>query len=125
MERRRQSKSTEQISAKFTVPIYEAIVHIVVSRDIHSYRNKYNNLFGDISDNDYSALCAYSNTGEFGLFFDSETITLTKIAHEVFHLTHRIMDWSGCNFDLDHHEQGALLHGWLMNKVNSMIKITK
>ena len=115
---------SKQVHTQFTVPLYGAVVYVVVSKDICKARKKYNKLFGGILDGDCAALCSYSSNGNFGLFFDSNALTLTKVAHEVFHLTHRIMDWAGCNFDPAHHEQGALLHGWLMNKVNSIIRQT-
>lgn len=35
----------------------------------------------------------------------------------VFHTTHRILERAEANFDGDHHEQAAYLHGWLMERV--------
>ena len=61
----------------------------------------------------------------FALFFDFSALDVATVAHEVFHLTHRILDWSESNFDGKHHEQGALLHGYLMNLVMKEIKLIK
>lgn len=72
-------------------------------------------LDGDIYD--WDALCCRSRGHTFGLFFNRKALCMEKLAHEVFHLTHRILEWASCNFDPNHHEQGALLHGYLMDLV--------
>lgn len=76
--------------------------------------------FGKSTLEDYIGLCE-SNMDSFGLFFSSRHLTLNLVSHEVFHLVHRIMEWSGCDLDSEHHEQGALLMGWLMEKVWAIV----
>jgi len=104
-----------QMKKKFHVPLYDAVVWVVVCDDIAKERKKWENLFGPVqADEMYDALCSHSGGQTFGLFFERKIITLKIVAHETFHLTHRILDWVGGNFDKTHHEQAALLHGFLM-----------
>jgi hypothetical protein len=103
---------------KLAVPIYDAVLWIVVTDNIAKERRKWEHLFGPAPDgHNYDALCSYSGGHNFALFFERESLTVKILSHEVFHLTHRIMDWVGANFDANHHEQGALLHGYLMDMV--------
>lgn len=103
---------------KLSVPIYDAVLWVVVTDNISKERKKWEKLFGPApSAHDYDALCSYYGGHTFALFFARGPLTLKILSHEVFHLTHRIMDWAGANFDADHHEQGALLHGYLMDTI--------
>lgn len=104
---------------KFLIPIFDADVYLVVADNIAIERAEMDQLFGSSKKfiHDYDALCAYSGRGHFGLFFTPKSFNRGVIAHELFHLTHRIMDWCGCNFDATHHEQGALLHQYLAELV--------
>jgi hypothetical protein len=107
---------TRRTKRRLEVPIYDAVVWLIVTDDIASERKKWEHLFGPApaADN-YDALCSYSGGHTFALFLSRRTLTLKILSHEIFHLTHRILDWVGANFDATHHEQGALLHGYLMN----------
>ena len=78
----------------------------------------------DDGDVESASLLAYRGS-KFILAFRKGNCGIEKIAHEVFHLTHRLMDLCGCNFDAGHHEQGAYLHGWLMELVWNSMKGTK
>jgi hypothetical protein len=101
---------------RFMVPIYEAEVWLVVANGngIYRERAKMASVFGDPPEPHYSALCSHDGNHRFGLFFTTIAARdLGIVAHEVFHLTHRILEWTGSNFDPAHHEQGALLHGFL------------
>lgn len=103
------------LKKKITVPIYEADVWLFVADDIHAERTKVKNIFGEPPAKDsYGALASYDGVGNFGMFFESRKFTICKLAHEVFHLTHRILEWTNSNFDSGHHEQAAMLCGYLM-----------
>jgi len=108
----------------FTIPIYNAVLTLIVSNNIAKERKKLEFLFGPVPEtNDYHALCSYSGGNSFALFFTPESSkNIEIIAHEIFHLTHRILDWAGANFDSNHHEQGALLHGYLMKFILKELK---
>jgi hypothetical protein len=112
------SDSAHTIKRKIIVPIFDAEVMLVLTNDITGERRKMEHIFGPApDDHDYDALTSYSGGHRFGLFINRKTISTKIIAHEVFHLTHRILDWVGANFDDKHHEQGALLCGYLMDWV--------
>lgn len=107
-----------RMKKKLSVPIYDAVLWLVVTDNIAKERKKWEHMFGPAPDaHDYDALCSCSGGHNFALFFAREPLTLKILSHEVFHLTHRIMDWVSANFDAGHHEQGALLHGYLMDTV--------
>lgn len=76
-------------------------------------------MFGPVPERDYFALSAYTADGNFGLWLPRKADTNT-IAHELFHITHRILEWTNSNFDRDHHEQGALLNGYLHELVSPL-----
>lgn len=115
-----------QIRKKLDIPIYNAVVWIIVVDDISKERKEWEYLFGAAPKlEDYDALCSYSGGHCFGLFFERKYITLKTISHEIFHLTHRILDWAGANFDSTHHEQGALLNGYLTEMVYRKIGWSK
>jgi hypothetical protein len=102
----------------FTVPIYNATLWLIVAKDISKARKKMEFAFGPAPQEDYDALCCY-NGYRYGLFFTPESSQdVDTIAHEIFHLTHRILDWAGTNFDKAHHEHAALLNGYLTKLVN-------
>lgn len=112
------------ITTKFEVPIYDAIVYVVIADDLNKEYTKLEKVLGKNEykdDEGYDALCVQGPCKNFGLFFDPTCISLGLIAHEVFHLTHRIMEWVECNFDPTHHEQGAYLNAFLLTKVNDII----
>lgn len=111
-------KIKRQIRKRLEIPIYDAVVWVIVVDGISRERKKWECLFGPVpSEDDYNALCSYSGGHTYALFFERKNLTLKILSHEVFHLTHRIMEWVGANFDSGHHETGALLHGYLMDEV--------
>lgn len=106
-----------------TVPIFEASLWIVVAHDIRPERKRMEDLFGPVPEgHNFHALCSYSVGHTFALFFEPSALKNGVIAHEIFHLTHRILDWVGANFDSTHHEQGALLCGYLSELVLKTLK---
>jgi hypothetical protein len=107
------------------VPIYDAVVWLVVSDEIHATRKSRSmvKLFGEPppAEVDWAALCDYNGRGIFGIFVGSESLTVDVIAHEVFHLTYRILEWASAGVDKGNHEAGALLHGYLMNLISGIL----
>lgn len=97
------------------MPLYEADIWLIVADDMHAERVKMKDLFGEPPGKDsYGALSSYDGIGNFSMFFQAHRVGIKEIAHEVFHVTHRILDWTASNFDPEHHEAGALLHAYLM-----------
>jgi len=110
---------------KFYIPIYDSKLWVVVTDSIKHERQAMNKTLGKeepgFEFHDTTALCSryYNN---YALFFDKQYICINIVAHEVFHLTHRIMEYVSANFDHEHHEQGAMLHGYLMDLVYRAVR---
>ena len=97
------------------IPIYDVLLYLVSSPDPIAERIHMNDIFGELKTFDWNALCS-SKEFNFGLFFTSQP-RIATIAHEVFHLTHRILDRAGVPFSIENQEAGALLHGYLFDLV--------
>lgn len=109
------------LKKKLHIPIYDARLWVVVCDDIPEERGKMQGILGKwVAPYGVTGLCS-NNCGYFALFFDKEHIDITNISHEVFHVTHRILEWTRGAFDEDHHEQGALLCGYLMGLVYPLV----
>lgn len=105
---------------KFQVPIFDVSVSVTVTDDIPG---AYKRHFGIDIGNTQMACLGYRKS-DFGLFFEPKAVSRHEvIAHEIFHLTHRILDRCQMNFDSDHHEVGAYLHEWLTKKIFRILKI--
>ena len=121
------TKHKKQRFSHHIIPIYYAELWLgVFNKDVYIEQTKRacKDILGyDYTDQDVdsSSLLAYRGS-KFILAFRGNKIGIEKIAHEVFHLTHRLMDLCSCNFDSGHHEQGAYLHGWLMELVTKELK---
>ena len=98
---------------KTIIPIYGAILYLIIDEDIFSIRKDMSDIFGEINSNDFDALCSYDNKGTFALFFEPSALNHKTIAHEVFHLTHRITEWRYGTFKEHFHEVFADLCGFL------------
>ena len=105
----------------FIVPVYTAVVFVVVAKNIVKARNtrRWNDKFG-IVEGEFVALCSRNDVGQFGLFFTPNQ-QLEEVSHEVFHLTHRILEHHGAPLTPVSHEHAALLHGYLMGKIGKMV----
>lgn len=111
------------------VPIYNATVYLIISDDVFKERKKMDKVFGSAQADDFEALTSSADgVLVFGLFF-RKNVSMSTVAHEVFHLTHRILEWTNCYFSVDEQEQAALLNGYLMDivikKINNAVKNCK
>lgn len=109
------------------IPIYDSRVYLVVCEDITALKNnsRYGNVFANEKEVylEYtSALVACSPANTFYIFLQKDIIDIQTIAHEMFHLTVRLLDIGGCVFDLENHEHYACLNGYLMNWVTLTLK---
>lgn len=103
---------------KRLIPIFNATLWVVVADNVRYERERMEDIFGEYRDDaDYVGLCSDNGGGIFAVFFLKEAVGIKLVSHEVFHLTHRILEWVAANFDDDHHEQGALLNEYLMDLV--------
>lgn len=109
---------------KYDIPVWPARLFVGVSRNPERERRSMDEVFGPVPDSmsGWRALTSCSNDGRFGIFFGTRGLSIDEVAHEVFHVTHRILEWSHANFDPDHHEQGAYLHGHLFDLTYKQVK---
>lgn len=105
---------------KFQVPIHDVTVVVIVTNDIcASYKKE----FGIDIGNTQMACLGYDRR-KFGLFFEpASKLRVEIVAHEIFHLTHRILEKNCMNFDEGHHECGAYLCEYLTKKVFGILKL--
>lgn len=105
---------------QFIVPIHEVTVVIVVTDDIPA---EYKREFGIEIGNTQMACCGYFKR-KFGIFIEPRAkARLEIVAHEIFHLTHRILENNCMNFDKGHHEMGAYLCEYLTKKIFTILKV--
>lgn len=102
------------------IPLYDARVWVVIGADLKAERDRLTGILGESDLENFHALCVHTTCGRFGIFLP-RGVDRSTIAHEVFHLTHRIMEWANCSFDSGHHEQGALLCGYLSELIDGEI----
>jgi hypothetical protein len=112
-----------KIKTETILPIYGARIQLIVTDDILSERRAQEHLFGPIEGTCYDALCSYSGGHNFALFFEPNALTHRIIAHEIFHLTHRILEWVGVPFKSDNHEAFTAVTGELHNWFFGVIHI--
>lgn len=106
------------------IPIYDARLLIVVTDDLRKSRALFDDTFGEGPTGGYTALASFNAVGDFAVFLPCG-VSDNVLAHEVFHVTHRILDYTNCNFDAEHHEQGALLNGYLTEIVRKAVTSCK
>jgi hypothetical protein len=111
------------LKKKLYIPIYNVELTLIVNRNIFKARKKMERVFGPApTENNYNGLCSYDGY-QFGIFLTpTSSMNPATVAHELFHVTHRILDYKGANFDASHHEPAALLNGYLSNLVDIELK---
>lgn len=106
----------------FTVPVHEVEVVVIVTDDIPA---AYKREFGVEIDATQMACLGYDKR-KFGLFLEPKArLRHEVVAHEIFHLTHRILEKNQMNFDESHHEMGAYLCEYLTKVVFLVIEGSK
>ena len=110
---------------RYLVPIYDADFWLIISDDIYDERAKMSDLFGDPPSPTYWGLCSSNGRGDVAVFLKRSRITSRLVAHELFHATHRILQWIGWEFSPNNHEPAALLNGYLSDLVSQAIAADK
>ena len=116
---------------KINIPIYDAQLWVCVFPDgefaTESAKAHKRLLKGDCEVSEFEgcgAMHAWRGKKHL-LLFCKGNLNADHVSHELFHLTHRIMEYRNFNFGPDHHEQGAYLIGWLTGKVTDLLfKVT-
>lgn len=106
------------------VPIFHAKLVLSVSHDIRAARAEHNDEFGPcLLQTVPKALASHSDDlRSFAMFFKQDGIDHGVIAHEVFHITHHILQGVESQFDVNNHEQYAYLCEWITDWVYEQLK---
>lgn len=107
---------------RFIVPIYENAVTLIVTDDLQKERNRYDRKFGHFDSDPGARGLVTSGGGHCLLILTRRGCAHGQIAHEIFHLAHRIMEWTGDRFDDDHSEPAAYLVQWLTKRVYGRLR---
>ena len=112
-------RTTKPITKRtFIVPIHEVTVVVVVTTNIPAaYKREF-----DVEIGDTRMGCLGYQGRKFGLFLEPAARQRPEIiAHEIFHLTHRILEKNNMNFDECHHEMGAYLNEYLTKTIYNIL----
>lgn len=109
------------VNQRFSVPLYSASVHVVVASDYKSLFKAMPKFFKDDHDVGFKAMMVF-NGHNYGLAFIKEFTTESIISHEVFHLTHWMMNNHGIRFEIDCHEAFAIPDGHLFDRVWKIVR---
>lgn len=98
----------------YVIPIYGAKVTVCISENYDKDKAMFKNKFGNVSEDfsDLDCFCCW-NENNFGVFIIKEKLDINILAHELFHLTIRILTYYELKFDVDNHESYAYLNGYL------------
>lgn len=100
------------------VPLYLSKVFINVSDDINFfYQKKWTKMFGPFDATGCCGLTSRNQYNQFCIHLERKYLSHQVIAHEVFHLTCRIMESAGIELDENNHEPYTYLHAFLSNEV--------
>ncbi len=110
-------------SIRGKVPIYGASLELVITDDMEKSQKKNDRWkrLGEQEPNLSAGLTIWAGWN-FCIMIDSSYLDHNIIAHECFHATHRIADWSGLKFHKNGHEEFAYLNGFLNNFVHKQLK---
>lgn len=99
------------------------LVYCDTKERINAQRTKLSHLFGPTFREITGGMMCGGPQGYMALFFLKDyAADDVCIAHEVFHLTHAIMDYCECKYDWVYDEPFAHLHGVLFGKVVSILR---
>lgn len=97
-----------------------------VTNDVTSSRWKLQEVYGPFIKDACNGLVSVNDEKtRYSIFLNRGKITHDLIGHEVFHLTHRILDGLNSKFNIDQHEFAAVLCGDLSGWVYSQLTENK
>lgn len=118
------TRKPKTVRERFVLPIYGANILLSVSPDVYKARRAESLLFGKLSegeDAEWIGLCA-SFENRYGVFLRFDCVSHGVLAHEIFHLVHRILGNRDLMFDPQNHEAFAYLSQWLTDEIYARLK---
>ena len=104
------------------VPLYGSRVALVLAAKKELFHVHAKRYYGRVAGVEISQACSMFGGGRFSVCFVRGKIAVDDLAHEVFHLTTRILQWHGVEFDANNHEAHAYLNGWLTGWVYKQLR---
>jgi hypothetical protein len=105
-------------SSMASMPIYHVSFELVVTDDMiksQAVEPRFTRL-GKQKPYGCDGLAIYREWN-FCMMLDKDRINHNLIAHEVFHVTHRMLDYCGVKFRVNNHEAFAYVNGFLSDYV--------
>lgn len=107
---------TKEKEYRIPVKIYDLEIVVVVTSDIRQSRNARADILGGPLELLYVDALTSSHAGNLFLFIQNDTAPCI-IIHELFHITHRMLEYVDITFTPDNHEPFAYLQSFLFNKM--------
>ena len=96
------------------IPLYNGNLYIIDTKDVVT---AVETTQGEDYEVTSSESCLISKRcGDFYLYIDLKDCSIGLLAHELFHATHRILEYFGVEFTRDNHEPFAYLMEYLVNE---------
>jgi len=110
-------------SCLIKVPIYNTRFELVATDDMIKSQKKEPrfSFLGKQKPTDAHGLAMYCDWN-FCVILDSRCVNHNVIAHEIFHATHRILDYCGLKFKVGNQEAFAHLNGYLSDFTYHQLK---
>jgi hypothetical protein len=99
---------------RIQIPLYNGNLYLIDTEDVVT-------AVETTQDDDYDITSTEScliskRSGDFYLYIDLKDCSMGLLAHELFHATHRILEYFGVEFNKDNHEPFAYLIEYLVNE---------
>jgi hypothetical protein len=99
---------------RIDIPLYNGTLYVIDTTNVEqAVKNTHGNDY-DIDDTESCLISKHS--GDFYLYIDLVECSIGILAHELFHATHRILEYFGVEFTSKNHEPFAYLLEYLMNE---------
>ncbi len=108
-------KTCDEVSTFIFIPIYDQSLELVVTKKLKWAERNRQKAFRINPGSGLGAVIY--RKWRFALILEKDKISHELIAHEVFHATHRIMEYLGDKFTRRNHEPYAYLLGYLTREI--------
>lgn len=109
-------KAWRDRKAHHKIPLYYVDFTLVITGDIQRAHNRHKKILGEYEESGDTALSSCAGS-DFFVFLQFGRVCHGHIAHEIFHATHRILEWCAHDFSPKCHEPSAYLCEYLTKLV--------
>lgn len=118
-------KELKAVIKEFDIPIYNLTVHIIISPSAVESRNELSETMEwEVFDGTAQALVSWNHNAKPGHFyvFLETGVNLGVLVHELFHLTHRMLEYVGVEFSTNNHEPFAYMNEYVIRNSIDIVK---